>query len=154
MVNWNQLGGDRQPMDIPPLGLVRMQREALEKATHPRRSLPEESSAATSSVIGQALPLKNHSHSGKLNRSISEASGRSASGSVSRLRKELEAKATGSPVTVEPTYDTVASDLSTLTTRPRLTSSRRRRSASCDKIDFHSAGPVLYPSIRSIHSIH
>lgn len=129
-------------MDIPPLGLVRMQREALEKATThlTRRSLPEDSTITSS--------LKNHPHSGKLNRSTSETSRRSASGSVSRLRKELEAKATGSPLTVEPTYDTVASDLSTLTTRPRLTSSRRRRSASCDKMDFHSPGPVLYPSIH------
>jgi len=137
------LGRERQqPMDIPPLGLVRMQREALEKATThlTRRSLPEDSTITSS--------LKNHPHSGKLNRSTSETSRRSASGSVSRLRKELEAKATGSPLTVEPTYDTVASDLSTLTTRPRLTSSRRRRSASCDKMDFHSPGPVLYPSIH------
>ena len=62
-------------------GLVRMQREALEKATgHQRRSLPDETVAGSSAVFG---------------RSISETAA-TAEGSVSvmQLRKALEAKAT------------------------------------------------------------
>lgn len=137
----------------PPLGLVRMQREALLEKTHQqqRRSLPEEKPLPQPGGKSTTAP--------PLNRSISD----STSGSVMRLRRELEAKAafplTGSfappPLVVAALaaalHSTPSSPLSSptrtspTTRRPRRPvdpaepGRLRKRSLSLDKVSLPAA---------------
>ena len=139
------------PTTEPPLGLVRMQREALLEKTHQqqRRSLPEEKPPPSSSYgsVPSTIP--------PLNRSVSD----STSGSVMRLRRELEAKAafplTGSfappPLVVAALAAALTSPLSSPTRTTTSTCSRRpgrprtqaetrlrKRSLSLEKVSTYS----------------
>ena len=146
---------DPQPMadnqsTSPPPGVVRMQLEALENqqrnqkaTTRLRRSLPEE----VNTSVATAAPTKNkggtqlqHTNSStSLNRSVSETAAAVSGGSVSRLRKELEAKAilplTGSVAPHPSVMAAVESSHGVKSARSPLTA-LRKRSLSVDKMNY------------------
>lgn len=127
-------------------GLVRMQREALEKANNGPVYLPQQR---------RSLPDESVSNSLLFSRSVSDTA--STEGiSVMRLRKALEAKATcpltGSfapPQAVLAALAAAASSQSTQTspTRHRLPVERerlRKRSLSLERMSYPAGNPVCY----------
>ena len=135
----------------PPLGVVRMQLEALESqqrlpmavAPRARRSLPDEFTKTATCLNRTADTTQ------PLNHGVSEtAAGAGARTSVSRLRKELEAKAvlplTGS-VAPHPSVKAVVESSQAARTSPVRSSpptpaftTLRKRSLSVDKLNYRA----------------